>query len=373
MRMKRQKIKRYRFRVTQDARRKTSAAPQKAVGVILVCFGLIAGLAFGGSKAAQSKAAGWQGEGLHRCFVSPTTGIRVQGLYEIDQELYYFGSSSFVKVGWINESGYVGYADQDGKIAQGEAVIDGKSYYFQPGTGQLYTGWVTLDGVEYCFDETGHPRTGIYQENGISWELDAEGRVKRCLSGWNEVDGIQKYYDETGAPAQGWIKLDEKDYFFVDGISQPGWAETDAGIRYLDGSGNQMTGWCVIDGQPTAFDAVGVLKQGWEHSHEKNYYFVDGISQAGTFQEGQVSRDLNGSGSIQPAETVMIEEDLAEDAEGEGLDEERVQIETEPQQAEPALEQPATDSEEPETAAPEAAAEPTVPAQDRPEEREENT
>ena len=230
----------------------------KAAGVVLVCLCLIAGAAFGIHKMIRSKAVGWQGEGLHRYFVSPATGTRVQGLYEINHSLYYFGSNHFLKIGWIKDDGYTGYADQDGKITQGEAKVDGKYYYFQPETGQLYTGWLALDGVEYCYDETGHPRTGTYQENGKTWELDSDGRVKGRLNGWKKVEGILKYYDETGAPAQGWIQIEGKDYFFVDGISQ-----------------------------------------------------------AGTFQEGTLSSNLNGSGSVQPGGDATPEEDLAEDAEGE--------------------------------------------------------
>ena len=157
-----------------------------------------------------------------------------------------------------------------------------------------------LDGVQYCFDETGHPRTGTYQEDGKVWELDSDGRVKNRLNGWKKTDGVLKYYDNSGAPAQGWTEIDGKDYFFVDGVSQAGWVETDAGTRYLDGNGNQMTGWCVIDGQPYAFGTNGEPKQGWDHSHEKSYYFINGVSQSGTFGEGALSSNLNGSGSVQP-------------------------------------------------------------------------
>lgn len=348
--------------------------PLKAVGIVLLCLCLIAGAVFVVGSRIRSKTAGWQGEGLHRYFVSPSTGTRVQGLYEIDNELYYFGSNHFLKIGWVEENGYTGYADQNGKLARGETEVDGRSYYFQPETGQLYTGWVTLDGVEYCFDETGHPRTGTYQEDGKTWELDTDGRVKGQLNGWKEADGVLKYYDESGAPAQGWVELDGKDYFFADGISQAGWVETDAGTRYLDGNGNQMTGWCVIDGQPYAFDANGELKQGWDHSHEKSYYFADGISQAGTFREGALSSDLNGSGSVQPVGNTEPEEDLAEDAEGEPpeeelLEEQPAKTETEAGQTTPAADEPAA---EPETT-PETPTEPETPAQEQQAERAENS
>lgn len=344
--MKRQKIKRYRFSVTQNTRRRRAARPLKAVGVVLVCLCLLTGAVFGIYKAIQSKTTGWHGEGLHRYYISPTTGTRAQGLYEINYKLYYFGSNNFLKTGWIEENGYVGYANADGALTQGEAKIDEKYYYFQPETGQLYTGWIMLDGVQYCFDETGHPRTGTYQEDGKVWELDSDGRVKNRLNGWKKTDGVLKYYNNSGAPAQGWTEIDGKDYFFVDGVSQAGWVETDAGTRYLDGNGNQMTGWCVIDGQPYAFGTNGELKQGWDHSHEKSYYFINGVSQSGTFGEGALSSNLNGSGSVQPVGDQAPEDDLAEDAEGEPPEEELLEAQptqtetTEAGQTAPAAQQP---------------------------------
>lgn len=321
--MKRQKIKRYRFSVTQNTRRRRAATPLKAVGVVLVCLCLLTGAAFGVYNAIQSKTTGWHGEGLHRYYISPTTGTRAQGLYEINYKLYYFGSNNFLKVGWIEENGYVGYANADGELTQGEAKIDGKYYYFQPETGQLYTGWIMLDGVQYCFDETGHPRTGTYQEDGKVWELDSDGRVKNRLNGWKKTDGVLKYYNNSGAPAQGWTEIDGKDYFFVDGVSQAGWVETDAGTRYLDGSG-----------------------------------------------------------SVQPVGDQAPEDDLAKDAEGEPPEEELLEAQptqtetTEAGQTAPAAQQPTQSPEgsaaEQETAL-KAPTAPETPAQEQQEEGTENT
>ncbi len=332
----------------------------------------------------HGKSVGWQEDGQYRYFVSPTTGDCVQGLYEINHKTYYFGSDNYLRTGWINENGYVGYADEDGVIAQGETEVDGKYYHFQPKTGQLYTGWFTLDGVQYCFDETGHPRTGAYQENGKTWELDSDGRVKGRLNGWKEADGIRKYYDDAGSPAQGWVQLDGKDYLFEDGVSKASWIETEDGVRYLDGNGNRMTGWCVIDGQPYAFDANGALKQGWDYLHGKKYYFIDGISQAGVFRDGQLSSNLNGSGSIQPVEDVQPEEDLAEDAEGEQQEDELLELEgvqtdnqparteTDTETAPPAIEEPAQPAQEP-TAEPESTAEVPMVSEGSVQQQEEGT
>lgn len=293
----------------------------KIAGAVVLGLCLLAGLAAAADRMFAKQTSGWKGEGPRRYFVSSDTGQRVQGLYEINHKLYYFGEDGFVKTGWVRENGYVGYADENGTIQQGETKVDKKYYYFQPGTGQLYTGWVTLEDKTYCFDETGHPRTGRYQEDGQVWELDENGCVKEQMNGWRKTDDGLKYYDETGSLAQGWKQIDGKDYLFVDGTSQAGWAETESDLRYLDGNGNQMTGWCVIDGQPYAFDAEGQLKQGWDHSHGKDYYFESGVSQSGSFQEGRNRYELNGSGSVQPAKEAVPDEDLSQDAEGEAPEE----------------------------------------------------
>ncbi len=55
----------------------------------------------------------------------------------------------------------------------------------------------------------------------------------------------------------------------------------------------------------------GEPKQGWDHSHEKSYYFINGVSQSGTFGEGALSSNLNGSGSVQPVGDQAPEDDLA--------------------------------------------------------------
>lgn len=113
-----------------------------------------------------------------------------------------------------------------------------------------------------------------------------------------------------------------------------------------------MTGWCVIDGQPYAFAADGSLKQGWDHSHGKYYYFADGISLSGSFQEGRTSYNLNGSGGLQPVGEIVPEEDLSEDAEGEAPEPDLLE-------EQPAV-QPETPAGKPET--PQPAEEPAAPA-----------
>lgn len=356
--MKRQKIKRYQYSVAPNIRRKP-APFRRTMGIVLFTLCLLTVAALGSCYVIQSRAVGWQGEGLHRYFVSPTTRERVYGLYEINHELYYFGNSGFARVGWIRESGYLGYADPEGKIARGETKVEEDYYYFQPETGQLYTGWVTIDGAVYCFDETGHPRTGLYMEDGILWELEDDGRVKARVNGWKEESGVLKYYDETGALAQGQMQIDGKSYLFLDGISQAGWIQTDAGMRYLDGRGGFMTDWCVIDGQPCAFGPDGSLRQEWDHSHGKNYYFVDGISKAGVFWDGVQSSELNGSGSIQPVEA----EEPAEGSEEQPAEDPA---------AAPGEKLPDAGPAEPPAAGTEIPAEPTVPVQEQPTEEGED-
>lgn len=290
----------------------------KAVGLV-VCVCVAAGVCFGRYKAMQNPKIGWNENDGQRWFVSSTERLPLYGLYEIEGELYYFGADGMVCTGWVREDGYVGYADETGRLLRGEAEAEGITYLFQPETGQLYTGWATLNGAEYCFDETGHPRTGSYEENGVVWALDKDGRLRERLNGWKEIDGVWCFFDGDGVLTQGWKEIDGEMHFFVDGVSRTGWVETENGTRYLDEDGRKVTGWYVIDGQPYAFDQDGALKQGWEHAHEKILYFTDGISRAGIFQKKGINYDLNGSGSVQPEPKSA--EELLETTEDERLTE----------------------------------------------------
>ena len=85
----------------------------------------------------------------------------------------------------------------------------------------MYTGWIMLDGVQYCFDETGHPRTGTYQEDGKVWELDSDGRVKNRLNGWKKTDGVLKYYNNSGRTGTG-LDRDRWKGLFLCGRCQSG-------------------------------------------------------------------------------------------------------------------------------------------------------
>ena len=315
MKIKRKKIKRYHSGGYGYGQRGPS---RKRWLTLVLCLAVLLVLGFGVLTVAKNSKTAWRVERRGRYFVSSTTRDRVKGLYQIEGSLYYFDQDGILQTGWVRQDDYVGYAASDGKLAQGETEVDGTSYYFQPETGQLYTGWQTLDGTTYCFDETGHRRTGVYQEDGGIWQLNDDGSVKSRLNGWRTENGVRKFYDQNGAPAQGWTQIGDRSYFFVDGVSQTGWVTTDEGPLYLTSDGSRATGWNVIDGQPYFFTEEGALQQGWVHAHGRHYYFIDGISKAGTYQEGVASYTLNGSGSIEPVSEIPPEEAELIDSEGEG-------------------------------------------------------
>lgn len=97
------------------------------------------------------------------------------------------------------------YADQDGTLQTGfiQDEQTGEIYYANADY-QLVTGWLTLDGQEYYFDEEGVLREGTVvidkQETSGGWQTDADQNTY--------------YLDEDGTRHTGWLEEDGKIYRF---------------------------------------------------------------------------------------------------------------------------------------------------------------
>lgn len=64
--------------------------------------------------------------------------------------------------------------------------------------------------------------------------------------------------DKLVKPMYGWIKLDGKWYYYLNGVKQTGWKQVDSKWYYMDSNGVMQTGWQTIDGKSYYFDSDGV-------------------------------------------------------------------------------------------------------------------
>ena len=136
--------------------------------------------------------------------------------------------------------------------------IDGKTYYFDPESGLLQTGWLRLPEGTYCLDTNGNPVTGWqntasgrfhFGEDGslsTGWLQDANGAIYldgegKIVTGWLTLPEGKYYLDQDGHPYTGWMQTDEARYYFLkDGMMAVGFHEIDGIPRYFSSDGNYI-------------------------------------------------------------------------------------------------------------------------------------
>ena len=197
--------------------------------------------------------------------------------------------------------------------------IDGKNYYFDPDTGILQTGWLTLPEGTYCLNTSGTPVTGWqntasgrfhFGEDGrlsTGWLQDADGAVYlneegKAVSGWLTLPEGKYYLNKTGHPLTGWQDLPEgRRHFGDNGVLSTGWHKEDAGTFYLDEEGAMVTGWLTLDEGKYYLNEDGTLHTGWMQTDEARYYFLeDGTMAVGSHKIGEISRYFSSDGNYIP-------------------------------------------------------------------------
>ena len=176
--------------------------------------------------------------------------------------------------GWqATEAGVYYFDPTYGTMAKGVALIDGVSYYFDPQTGirQDGTGWITIDGVSYWY------------ENGIRQGYDPNNENYRgkeiydpSTDAWYWLDNVQQgakaagkdvyqeslagdwgdAVNENGEKIGKWVRYDGNGYMVK------GWQTNEAGTYYFDPTyGTMAKGQVEIDGASYYFDpTTGILQ-----------------------------------------------------------------------------------------------------------------
>ncbi|MCR5006728.1 MAG: C40 family peptidase [Clostridiales bacterium] len=158
------------------------------------------------------------------------------GVQMIGEDLYLFDE----KTGYLlyglqeDEEGHIYYCSEETGVLETEwQTIDGKKYYFHPGTGVAAVGIALIDKKQYAFDESGIQ-----------------------LTGWQTIESNVYYFDpSTGIMATGITTIDGKKYL-------------------LSANGVRLKGWNTIDGKKYYASAKGVLYSG-QHKIGNYYYYFD--------------------------------------------------------------------------------------------------
>ncbi|MCD7842721.1 MAG: hypothetical protein LUG56_09670 [Lachnospiraceae bacterium] len=109
---------------------------------------------------------------------------------------------------------------QNGTAVTGFMTIDGLKYYFDE-TGNLVTGWKTISGKKYYFAETAADGSalgaafskGMHAVDGATYYFTSDGYIK--TSWWYKSSNGNKYYfNAKGIRVTGIQKIKKKYYYF---------------------------------------------------------------------------------------------------------------------------------------------------------------
>lgn len=192
-------------------------------------------------KSDGSKQKGWLTLGKYKYYFNKTTGVQVKGWLNVNgQKTYYFTSQKGVMVtGWLTDSRKrKRYFDpKTGKLTRGWMKNSkGEKYYFTSGEGIMATGWLkNSKGQKRYFHRTsGVMATGWLKNTSknISYYFDPE--TGYMTTGWRRISG-KKYYFSTsnGSMATGLKTIDRKKYYFkTDGSMAVSTTVTVSGVTY---------------------------------------------------------------------------------------------------------------------------------------------
>lgn len=257
------------------------------------------------SKGNGSFKTGWQ-QINNRWYYLDKTGKRdtsKTGLQEnVQGNVYFLNADGTVKNGFQNVSGHTYYFGKDGKRQNytGWKTIDGKIYYFNNAhqmtntgkngwyhlnnqwywmeNGQSVTGWRSVKGKWYYMDPaTSVMRTGFFRDSsGRLYHSDGSGAMTG--GGWNLINGSWYWMHNNGVIQQGWLKLGNT-WYYLDantGAMKTGWYQVNGTWYYSNGSGAMQIGWIKPGGTWYYLHGSGAMAEGWINLGGTWYYLTPG-------------------------------------------------------------------------------------------------
>ena len=234
-------------------------------------------------------------------------GKRLSGFVYVSGHRYYLMNANMKgfkeanlavrATGWVTVKGYTYYCDpKTGIVATGFKTIDGKRYYFnENGSRQPYTKWREVEGKRYYFNSDHSIQRGMSTIDGYRYYLNSETGEVMC--GWKSIKGRKYYFaDERyrsynksirGQRLTGFKEIAGKTYYFITssmaGYNKADYASRATGFQTINGKryhfgtdGVMAKDWKTIDGHKYHFSDKGVMDVGWTVMGRQTYYFADG-------------------------------------------------------------------------------------------------
>ena len=148
-------------------------------------------------------------------YVDVNNGMTANGWVQLSNGGWAWAQSSGAFAsGWFNtpngKTWYFDPSDSQHALLVGDAVINGKSYYFDSGYGLTRNGWIhRADGSWSYANSDGSLCSGWkHMSNGKWFYFDTNDSQHRMLTGVIKLSSGSYYIDESaGMTANGWVKL----------------------------------------------------------------------------------------------------------------------------------------------------------------------
>lgn len=210
------------------------------------------------------------------------------GLYSIGGYNYYFDQDGVMQTGWVITS----YKTADGKSHTARSYFDSSGHRKESGWGKRNSQW--------CYFVNGFTVVDcLYKVSGVNYLFNADGIMQ---TGWvkttapdqeGKLTSVWSYFKSSGARVEsGWLKLNSKWYYFVNGASLAGTEYKINGTNYrFNDDCSMFSGWLEVtytgaDGKSHTgsryyYSSGARCENGSYKIGSYYYYFIDSILQHG--------------------------------------------------------------------------------------------
>ena len=183
------------------------------------------------------------------------------GWQEMEEGTRHFATDGKMSIGISEIDGEKYFFTEEGIQAWGFQEVNGNTYFFSRiNDHAMRTGYFKIDDYYYYFNEQGIMQTGFQTvENIRRFFSRLDGHMR---TSWVNIDGYMYYFNpETGEMITGNIIIDEVNYVFKeDGKLQDGFTtDTDGNTKYYFPDGTYANDWITIAGTKYFFNAKGVM------------------------------------------------------------------------------------------------------------------
>ncbi|MEH6892353.1 cell wall-binding protein [Bacillus sp. JJ864] len=208
-------------------------------------------------------------------------------------------SGNVIKNSWVNKDSKYHFADAEGALLKGWQDIKGKTYYFDPSTGELVTarnkGNDRIEGKFYTFDDSGALQRSVWSKSGYDGRSYSDASGALIEKGLREIDGKIYYFEGTVALKNEILRLEDQNVILhfsdkgvLERVSNLNGQVIDSAINVkfdnkilaFNQDGSILKTGINKNANTIAYYSLedGISYTGWKLIDGKNYYFTNGLN-----------------------------------------------------------------------------------------------